>query len=365
MRIIKSLVGAGMGALFALSGGFAHAQSLERMAGQMIVSGFSGNDLSDRGVIAVREDLSAGRLGGVMFLKVNVSSAANVIAMTNAFWSAAGDIPPFITIDQEGGLVERLTRDVGFAEVPSPENVAQQMNVNHAQALYGGMAQGLAEWGFNVNFGPVVDLDVNPANPVIGRFGRAFSSDPEIVADYAEAFISAHNAAGMLTALKHFPGHGSSAADSHEGFVDISKSWSAAELEPFQHLIAANRVDMVMTGHLFADVGLGGDSQQVPASLSAQWIDGQLRGQLGFNGVVVSDDMEMGAIRGIYSFEDAIIAAVNAGVDILLFSNTANNRTSLAAEVQAVLVAEAERDPAFRARIEQSYERIIALKSRL
>ena len=340
------------------------AATLEEMAGQMILVGFEGNDPTDAGVKSVVSDLQAGRLGGAMYLKKNVASLETVRDMNGAFRAASPDLLPFITLDQEGGAVERLTRDVGFDEIPNAEMVAAKNTPEQAEAIYGRMAEGIAEQGFSVNFGPVADLNTNPDNQIIARFGRAFSADPDVVTAYDAAFIRAHRSVGLVTALKHFPGHGSSTADSHEGFVDITRTWSADELEPYRALIAGGMADMVMIGHLYHADYANGDGE-TPSSLSPRWIDGVLRDELGFDGVVISDDLEMGAIREHFSLEDTVIKAVRAGMDILLFSNTANYRPGLAQEVLAILLAEAAEDPAFAARIEESYRRIVALKARL
>lgn len=334
--------------------------TLEQMAGQMIVVGFQGDDVDDKAVVALREEIAAGRIGGVMFLKVNVKSLPAVAEMNAAFRAASPDLLPFITLDQEGGSVERLTEAVGFTEIPNAERVAAANSPEQAEAIYARMAQGIAGVGFTVNFGPVADINLNPSNQIIARFGRAFGTDAETVTAYDAAFITAHHGAGLLTALKHFPGHGSSTADSHEGFVDITQSWQPEELDPYRALIAAGDVDMVMVGHLYhADYS---DAEQTPSSLSPQWISGVLREELGFDGVVISDDLEMGAIRDHFTLEETVTKAVSAGMDILLFSNTAQYRPGLGQEVLDILLAQAEADPAFAARIEQSYARIVALK---
>ncbi len=340
------------------------SQSLEEMAGQMILVGFQGDSFNAAGVVAAREDIAAGRAGGVMFLRNNVASLAAVREMNRRFAAAADGLPPLIAIDQEGGLVERLTEAVGFAETPSAEDVANGQSPEAAEALYARMATGLKDAGFNLNFGPVVDLDLNPENPVIRRFGRSYSADPEVVVSYAEAFVAAHRDAGVLTALKHFPGHGSSDADSHEGFTDVSDSWQEIELEPYRQMIGDGMVDLVMSAHIYHDQYDGlSNGENLPASLSPIWIGQVLRSGLGYDGVVVSDDMEMGAIREHFSLAESVTRAVWAGADILLFSNTADARTTLAAEVQAILIAEAGANPEFRRRIEQSYQRIVALKA--
>src|SRR5690606_35642736 len=152
---------------------------------------------------------------------------------------------PFIMLDQEGGQVQRLTPSVGFAGTPSARDVARG-GIEAAEAVYADLARRLAREGFNVNFGPVVDLNLNPDNPVIARFGRAYGRDAASVTAFAAAFVAGHHAAGMGTALKHFPGHGSSLADSHHGFVDVTEVWSPAELEPYRTLIGEGLADMVM-----------------------------------------------------------------------------------------------------------------------
>lgn len=344
-----------------------HAQAataLELMAGQMIVIGFQGDDAEDASVKALSEELAAGRLGGVMLLKTNVKSLPAVTAMNAAFRAASPDLAPFITVDQEGGAVERLTKAVGFAEVPNAAAIASANSPDEAEAIYAEMAKSVAALGFTVNFGPVADVNVNTKNQIIARFGRSFSADPATVAAYDEAFIKAHHAAGVMTALKHFPGHGSSTGDSHQGFVDITNTWKPTELEPYKTLIAAGDVDMIMVAHLYHS-GYADAGSQTPSSLSPQWVTGVLRDQLKFDGVAISDDLEMGAIRKHFTLEQTVTMAVRAGIDVLLFSNTAKYRPGLGREILDILLAEAAADPAFAARIEQSYNRIVALKTRV
>ncbi|MEO5806932.1 glycoside hydrolase family 3 N-terminal domain-containing protein [Devosia sp.] len=350
-------------ALLALSAP-AHAATLDQMAGQMIIVGFQGDNVGDKSVVALRAEIAAGHIGGVMYLKTNVASLAAVKAMNEAFKAASPGLPPFITLDQEGGAVERLTKDVGFTEVPNARTIAADNSVPGAEAIYEKMAQSIADLGFTVNFGPVADVDINPNNQIIAKFGRSFSADPAVVAAYDGAFIEAHDKAGVVVALKHFPGHGSSTGDSHEGFVDISNTWSPKELEPYRDLFAKGYAGMVMVGHLFHKDYSDADAK-TPASLSHQWITGVLRGQLGFTGVAISDDLEMGAIRQHFTPEQTVTEAVRAGLDVLLFSNTAAYSPGLGEKIRGILVAEAKADPEFAARIEQSYDRIVALKAHI
>lgn len=337
------------------------AQSLEEMAGQMVLIGFQGDSIHAEGFRAVRAQVAAGQVGGVMYLRPNITSLAKVRAMNNALLAARPWLPPFIALDQEGGQIRRLTEAVGFAEIDSARAIARR-GVAAAREIYGDLATRLAALGFTVNFGPVVDLDLNPDNPIIARYERSFGSNPVHVAQLAGAFVEGHRAAGLATALKHFPGHGSSSGDTHDGFVDVTGEWREIELEPYRRMIARGKVDMVMVAHIFNADFAGGEALQLPASLSPEWIEGVLRETLGFDGVVISDDMEMSAVRAHFDLRETIVRAVMAGNDILLFSNTAAYAPGLGAEIHAILVAEARENPLFAARIEQSYRRIVALK---
>jgi beta-N-acetylhexosaminidase len=239
---------------------------------------------------------------------------------------------------------------------PSTRN----MNLDKAYQLDADAARELAGLGFNVNFGPVIDLNINPANPAIGRLGRSFSADPDTVIEYASEFINAHEQSGVLTVAKHFPGHGSARTDPHYRVVDISQTWRPSELIPYQTLISGGFVDMVMVGHLiepdFSDAG------NIPASLSRRAIEERLRGELRFRGLVVTDDLNMGAIRSRYSIEQAAVMAVAAGADLII-ANDADPAIAdhiIAAVRQAVADGKIQRE-----QIEQAYRLIVSRKLRL
>lgn len=339
--------------------------SIEEMAGQMILVGFQGDSVGDASIKALISEIQTGAVGGVMYLKPNIKSLDAVTEMNAAMSAAvpAGLPPLFIAIDQEGGYVERLTSDVGFKETPSAADVAAKMTTNEAGTVYDQMADGLAKLGFNYNFGPVADLNVNPSNPVIAKFGRAYGDDGLEVLSYDAAFIEAHEKRGIATSLKHFPGHGSSSTDSHEGFVDISGTWSESELFPYKQLMRQHGIDSIMVGHLYHKDYADPGNDKVPASLSSRWITGKLRGELGYDGVVVTDDMEMSAVRDHFELTKRIQMAVRAGVDILLFSNTARPRQGIATEIRSILLETAAADPEFKNRIIESYGRIEKLKA--
>ena len=268
---------------------------------------------------------------------------------------------PFIAVDQEGGLVQLLT---GHGYFPSARSVGANPSFATPQAaerLYQTMAEELAKAGFNLNFGPVVDLSINPHNYVIVQRDRSFGADPSTVATLAGAFIRAHRAAGIATVAKHFPGHGSSAADSHKMLADVSATWQEIEIEPYRTLAKEGLLDGVMIGHLYHP--RFSDGAKLPASLSGRAI-AALR-DTGFKGVVVSDDMEMGAVRDDYSLDERAVKAVNAGTDLLVFSNVTLRDPELGAKLHAI-IANAVRDGRIsRSRIEKAYGKIRLLKRRL
>jgi len=154
-----------------------------------------------------------------------------------------------IAVDEEGGTIERLGERYGFRHTPSAAEVGRNSEEG-ARVEYQGLAQKLSDVGFNMNLAPVVDLNTNPTNPIIGSLDRSFSSDPISVSRYAKIFIEEHHKKGVLTALKHFPRHGSASTDSHVAIADVQLSWSSEELIPYQNLIGARLVDSIMVGHL-------------------------------------------------------------------------------------------------------------------
>jgi beta-N-acetylhexosaminidase len=336
---------------------------LSRQIGQMLMVGFQGTDIAQAWPARLREQIAEGTVGGVLILGRNVAGLEELRALNRAFLDASPASPPLIAIDQEGGRIQRLRGTVGFPETPSAAMLGRHADPDVAFGLYRTMALALADLGFNVNFGPVVDLDIEPQNPIISMLQRAYAADPERVTSYARAFIEAHREAGILTAPKHFPGHGSTLVDSHEALPDISDSWSETELDPYRDLIGAGLADMVMVGHLILD--RHGSADGLPATLSPAIVTGLLRDRLGFDGVVVSDDLEMGAIAANRGVVEASLAAIRAGVDLLIVSNYRRDDPELPTRLVRAIGTEAMRDPLFRAMIEASSARISELKRRL
>ena len=339
---------------------------LDTMIGQMILVGFPGQNGRDPGVVAARDQLAKGVVGGVVLYPENIVSPGQLKSLTAYLRNAKSNSIPFIAVDQEGGLVQRLARRTGHTDFPSANSIAANPSYSAEESvkrLYGAMAAELAEAGFNLNLAPVIDLDLNPANPVIGARERSFGSDPKRVTDFARAFIEAHRRENVVTAAKHFPGHGSSQTDSHESFSDISKTWRDRELEPYRVLAQEGLLDMVMVGHLYHP--RFSDGSKLPASLSGRAVR-SLRDPhwLAFKGVVMSDDLEMGAVED-YPVEERVIKAINAGTDLIMFSNVMSENPELGVKLHAIIADAVRNGLISRTRIEQAYGKIMLLKRKL
>jgi beta-N-acetylhexosaminidase len=345
------------------------AASLEAMIGQMLMLGFRGGTLERSE--PVHTEIGAGRVGNVVLFDYdipsngvstrNVQSPSQLKALTNQVQSLSS-VPQLIATDQEGGRVARLKPAHGFPDTLAAEEVGGWKDLARSRDYARAMATVLAEAGVNLNLAPVVDVNVNPANPIIGDIGRSFSSDPEEVANQARVFIEAHHEKGVLCTLKHFPGHGSSVADSHLGFVDVTNTWTEAELIPFQRTIQAGLADAVMTAHIF-NAKL---DPTYPATLSKPTITGLLRERLGYDGVVITDDMLMGAIANYYTYEQGVEAAILAGADIVAISqNQGSYQPESGNKAFATILAAVHAGRIPEVRIRESYERIMRLKARL
>jgi len=341
--------------------------SLDFKIGQMLMVGFRGQTVDETHPIV--QDIRERHLGSVVLFDYdtistqyarNIASPEQLKTLTATLQSFAAT-PLLISTDQEGGLVNRLRERYGFPTTLSHQALGELNDPAVTQQHAGAMAQTLAAAGVNLNLAPVVDLNLNPSNPAIGLYERSFSADPQVVIAQAQAFIEAHHAAGVLCTLKHFPGHGSSTADTHLGIVDVTQTWSRVELEPYAALIATGQADAVMTAHVF-NASLDPD---YPATLSKPIITDLLRGALGYDGVVITDDMQMGAIREQYGFETAIQKTIEAGVDIIAIANNLVYEEDVVARTIALIKNLVAAGTISTERIEQSYARIQRLKSRL
>lgn len=338
--------------------------NLLQMIGQMIMLGFNGVTIKDKGSQEVQKLISDGRIGGLIFMGHNMSSKKQITDLIKFMKKGASkSLPPLMAIDQEGGQVQRLKEQHGFTTIPTASSIASAKDQINALQTYQTLAEELSLAGFNVNFGPVVDLNLVPENPIIGARERSYGNTAEIVKTYSSAFVLAHRQKNILTSLKHFPGHGSSWTDSHEQFVDLSKSWKKSELDPYRQMVKANLVDMVMVGHLYHPAF--SDSDKLPASLSRKAIEGVLRKDIGYQGIVITDDLCMGAIKKYFSFEDALIKSISAGNDIILITDGKYATSSSINRIQKMIYSAVKRGDIKKSSIERSYQRIVKAKKQL
>lgn len=341
--------------------------SLETKIGQMLMIGFRGLEVTEDSSIV--KDIKAGRIGGVILFDRdvalqsdvrNIQSPLQVKELVSVLKSYA-PIPLIVSIDQEGGKVCRLKTKYGFAPTVSQQYLGN-LNNPDSTSFYGSQtANTLRDLGINVNFAPVVDLNINPENPAIGKIERSFSADPDIVTKHSVAIIEEFNKHNIMSSLKHFPGHGSSTTDSHLGFVDVTNTWTDKELEPYRNIISSGHADIIMTAHIFNS----NLDAQYPATLSKNIITGILRNSLGFKGVIVSDAMDMKAIADYYGLESAVLLSINAGVDIILFSNNLIYDNDIAVKVTEIIKSLVAEGKITEHRINESYERIMKLKDDL
>ena len=291
-------------------------------------------------------------VGGIILFGANVSTPAQLQYFTTSM-RLAFPTAPFIAIDEEGGRVARIGRNSNF-DVPRYDSMEAVGNTGDPQNAYeAGLAIGtyLQEYGLNVDFAPVADMNTNPNNVVIGD--RAFGSDPQLVSDMVNAAIDGFHKAGIITSIKHFPGHGDTTGDTHDGYVAVTKSWEElknCELIPF--IAALDNTDMVMAAHItLPNITTDG----LPASLSHEILTEKLRGELGYQGVIVTDSLSMGAIIQNYSPLESVKTAFWAGADILLMpQNFTEGFDGLVAAIETGEISEE--------RLNESVLRILKLK---
>ncbi len=332
-------------------------ETLRRKAGRLLMVGFRGFTIGPEDPIT--KALEAG-LGGVILFDRdaaggtrNIESPEQLAALTAALRAAApGNL--IIAIDQEGGRVARLTPAHGFPETRSQAEIGATDDPGVAFEAGRAMGATMAAAGLDLDLAPVVDVNVNPTNPAVGALGRSFSDDPSVVAAMAEAEIHGLHEFGIRAAIKHFPGLGSASANTDVADVDVTRTWSEAELEPFETLISLGLADAVMTGHMVNDTIDPG----VPASLSAATVDGLLRGRLGWSGAVITDDLGAEAIALHHTPPEAVALAIEAGNDLLLFANQTAYVPDLAARLVDAIVELVASGRISEARIDESIERI-------
>ena len=332
--------------------------------------GFSGTTINEQSPVA--QWLSEDSLGGVLLFDFdlqkkiqgkNLINQMQIKQLTSQIRHYAKKSPnssedsvPFIAIDYEGGAIDRLSRIEGCPKTKKPCELTL-LSEDALKTEAEKMAKTLKALGFNLNFAPILDLNLNENEGIIGKLGRSFSSDPIQVARVAQTFVEVFAEQGLTCCYKHFPGHGSAKGDSHEGFVDVTETFQSKELEPYNLLMCKELPAMVMTAHV---INHKLDSSGLPATMSRRILSGLLREELKFDGVIVSDDLQMNAIANHYSIDEALQLSINAGADMLIFANQLGEITApelintIERLVNAGLIA--------KNRIEEAYQRILRLK---
>jgi beta-N-acetylhexosaminidase len=335
--------------------------SLDFKIGQLIIFGFYGTSANENE--AVFKAVKTGKVGSILIYGRNLSvkrTADSLKILINRFQLAA-PYPLFISIDQEGGLVNRLKPELGFPQMPSAQWLGTRNNADTTKFYADNIGYSLSRLGINLNYAPVLDV-YNPNCPVLGARERCFSKDPAIITKHAGITINSHHYFGVKTVVKHFPGHGNSLADSHLGIADVTKTWVKEELIPYKNLIEKNQVDAVMTAHI---VNGKLDASLLPATLSKKIMTGLLRDSLGFKGVIFSDDMMMQAISAQYGIEDAIFKSMDAGVDVLMFSNNIRGVGNYSPDnIHSIMKKLVLTGRISTAQIEASYRRVMNLKTK-
>ncbi len=336
--------------------------ALRKKIARMLIVGFRGAEVGPDDWImrAIREQ----GLGGVILFdrdqltgdSRNIDSPDQVTTLIDTLAKAAPH-GLIVSIDQEGGRIARLGPQNGFPATKSPAEIGATNSPPITRAWAAGMAHTLVQIGVNFDFAPVADLAVNPDNPAIAQLQRSFSADPDVVVSCCTDFIGEFRKASVRTSIKHFPGLGSATGNTDFEAVDVTETWTRAEIEPFRRLIAAGTVDTVMVTH-FLNRQLDPDR---PVSLSKAVVTDLLRGQLGWDGVVVTDDMQAVAITSRYGRDEATTYALQAGVDQLVFCNQAVYDTAIVEQTVDLVLRLIRAGEISTAQIDRSVARIDAL----
>lgn len=331
----------------------ADLEQLKRRIGQRVIFGFEGTRLSPE---LQRLDEEWG-LGGFILFKRNLQQFEQVMDLTEELWARGQGTPPFIGVDQEGGAVHRLPQP--FTVFPDMAHMGAASSVSVAYEVGAVIGRELTAAGFNLNFAPVLDLSTNPDNPVIGR--RSISADPDKVASLARAIIRGLHDNSIVACGKHYPGHGDTDQDSHETLpvcdLDLDRL-REQELLPYRELIQnPPHLDMVMAAHVKYPKA---DPDAEMATISRYLLQDVLRLELGFKGLVVTDDLEMKAITETIGIEEATRLALAAGVDLFLVCKSIDEQVL----VLETLMKEAEEGRYPKHLWERGFRRIRDVKAR-
>ena len=321
--------------------------TLRQKISQMFITGFSGQSLAfNRNFVNLVEN----GLGGVIFFTQNISSEKQFKELISSIGEKAS-IPIFYSIDQEGGRVERTEKIHNGKKYLSAKN-AYEMGLSYLQNQTKEIALELKGYGINMNFAPVLDVNTNKDNPIIGE--RAFSSNADDVVAGSKVVIKEYEKYGIITVGKHFPGHGAASADSHKTLptISLSKEEMQEHIKPFEEAIKIG-LPAIMAAHVLYPAF----DETNPASISKKIIEELLVNEMAFGGVIITDDMEMNGIKGFTRFE-ACIKAINAGVNMFIFRDTTKDIVELIEKLEKAVIEGIIPEE----KIENSFDKIINLK---
>lgn len=353
----------------------AETSNLRDKIGQMLLIGFDGKEINAHSSIV--KTIQKSNIGGVILFDFNynnktfdknIKNKAQVRKLNQDlhYFAQQGNLkyhrpqlPLLISVDYEGGYVTRISTQYGFPPTLSAATVGKK-GITVAKANAHTMAQTLKKAGFNLNFAPDLDVNVNPKNPIIGKKERSFSNNPYEVIRYASVYTRYFLKQKIQCVYKHFPGHGSSTKDSHTSLVDVSTTWKKYELIPFKKLIQAQEsCGAIMSAHI---VNRQLDASGLPATLSHKILTDLLRKQLHFKGVIITDDMQMKAISSHYGLEKALVLAINAGADMIIFGNNLSSSAENPERVIDLIEANVQSGAISHKRIDEAYQRIVHFK---
>ena len=326
------------------------SMSLEEKIGQLFIVGFESEEINDEIVDLVKNQ----KVGGLIYFSRNIVDSNQIINLNNEIKAIEKDIPLFISVDEEGGVVSRVPEE--FVKLPSSGYIGQFNDENLSYNVGKIIAKELNSLGFNMDFAPVLDIDSNPNNTVIGE--RAFGNNSEIVSRLGIKTMEGIKDGKIIPVVKHFPGHGDTDVDSHYGLPIVKKTLE--ELENLEFIPFKNAIDNGADVVMISSIILESIDNEYPATMSKKVTTDILRDSLGFDGVIATDDMTMGAIVDNYNLADAVIMSINAGSDLVLvchgYDDIINSIVAVKDAVNSKIISEEK--------IDESVYRILKLKDK-
>ncbi len=326
--------------------------TLDEKIGQLLIAGFKGKSLDGQ----VKALIQKYHVGGLILFKRNIANSTQLLDLMNGLKAANGKnkIPLFLAIDEEGGKISRMPEEL--MNTPACRVIGEKNDKDFAFGIGSAIGNKIKSFGFNLNFAPVLDIDSNPDNPIIGE--RSFGPDEKIVSEMGIQAMKGFQSQNIISVVKHFPGHGDTLVDSHIGLPTVDKDTDSLmefELVPFKEAIKQN-ADGIMVAHILYNR----IDSKYPATLSEKIITNLLREDLNYDGVIITDDMTMGAILENYDIGEAAVQSIKAGSDILVVCHGYDNEIKVFNSLKTAV----ENGDITEERIDQSLMRILSLKKK-